>query len=659
MNKLTLFNDIGSLYGVGEKFAGYLKKMGVKTIWDAISLVPRDYSFSKYGTAAELSGTNGAIAIKVVDKSYGKRPAKIMCEGDDGTNIMLLFFNPSYYTKKLLPGTKWIAKGEIVSHGFMYQINHPEIIPYSAKYSPHQAVYSLSSGVSLKQLSHIIEKAIVHVPDVQEWIPCEIMLEKQWPSFRGAIVKMHSPRTLSDISHESVHISRLAFDELLAQQIAFIRERERYNNFRATPCASSGDHILKFLDACGFTLSKEQEDTWQEIQQDMAKDTPMVRLLHGEVGSGKTVLAVLSALCAIESGMQATILAPTEILASQHFKFISDVVPWIRAEIFLGKRKKQYDGIISGETQLAIGTHALFQDNVAFKNLGVAVIDEQHRFGVEQRLRLIQKGVSPHVLLLSATPIPRTLETAMYGNVSVSRLYQRISKHNVKTYLINEKRIDEVEAWILKCIERGERVYWVCPIIDDMEKNSVMARAQKLSEKFGDRVGVLHGKMRPDEKVAVMNAFRAGVTPIIVSTTVIEVGVHVDEASTMIIEQSERFGLSQLHQLRGRVGRGGVPGHCFLLYSFRMSPIARERLSVMRDFSDGFEIAERDWRIRGGGDIIGTKQSGVVDYKFADLAHHIDLLHLARSVAAGLDAHPMANFLLRLFSRDYDGIMYV
>ncbi|MGB4058529.1 MAG: ATP-dependent DNA helicase RecG, partial [Alphaproteobacteria bacterium] len=436
-------------------------------------------------------------------------------------------------------------------------------------------------------------------------------------------------------------LERLAYDELLANQLTMALVRHRQKKLGGRALKGTGTLRRKILPALPFQLTGAQERSLKEIDDDMAGNTRMLRLLQGDVGSGKTIVACLAMMNAVENGMQAALLAPTEILARQHGESFR---PWLDAAgidyiIYTGRDKgKTRDALLekiaSGDAKIIIGTHAIFQDGVAFKDLGLAVVDEQHRFGVHQRLMLSAKGKGTDVLVMTATPIPRTLTLTAYGDMEVSRLDEKPpGRKPVETLLIPAEKMEGMIDGIARQIKTGARVYWVCPLVEESELIDLAAAEEQydvLKARFGDRVGLVHGRLKPLEKDAVMQKFANGDLDILVATTVIEVGVNVPEATIMVIEHAERFGLSQLHQLRGRVGRGGDKSYCFLLYHNPLGETAKERLSIMRQTEDGFLISEKDLELRGAGDVLGVRQSGMPVFRLADLAVHGDLLAAAR-----------------------------
>ena len=483
--------------------------------------------------------------------------------------------------------------------------------------------------------------ALQLIPNLPEWNDAAYIKQNQWPNWHSAMKALHNPENEGDLSPNHPARSRLAYDELLANQLALglMRLKQRKVNGRSWP--QKNDLRNKILGTLPFDLTGAQKRVIEEIDEDMQSPLRMLRLIQGDVGSGKTIVAACAMMNVIESGAQAAIMAPTEILARQHAESFA---PWleatgIKAVTLTGRNKGKerealLEEIASGSAQVVIGTHSLFQDSIEFKDLGLAVIDEQHRFGVHQRLELSSKGRGTDVLVMTATPIPRTLTLTAYGDMEVSRIDEKPpGRKPIDTLLLPKEKVEIMIESVGRQIQTGSRVYWVCPLVEDSEVldlEAAEARYDILKDRFGDVVGLVHGRMKPKEKDEVMARFAAGDLKILVATTVIEVGVNVPEANIMVIEHAERFGLAQLHQLRGRVGRGAEKSFCFLIYAAGLSKTGQERLKIMRETEDGFIIAEKDLELRGGGEILGTRQSGMPTFRLADLTAHGELLATAR-----------------------------
>ena len=527
------------------------------------------------------------------------------------------------------------------------QITHPDHIGTVEEIEQLRAVepvYPLTAGITQKVLGRAIGHALERAPELGEWIEPSVIERRKWPAWHDALVAAHSPDDDADLAQDTLTRQRLTYDELLASQLALLLLRRRLRRQKGRPIAGDGKLQAKVTDALPFKLTASQTQALKEIADDMAGPDRMMRLLQGDVGSGKTVVALMAMLNAVETGAQAALMAPTEILARQHFETISKLAAPVGIDVVLltgrdkGKvRQTALTGIVDGSVAITIGTHALFQKDVEFADLALAVIDEQHRFGVHQRITLSAKGRSPDMLVMTATPIPRTLLLAVYGDLDASQLTEKpAGRKPIDTRAIPIGRIEEIVGAVERAVESGARVYWVAPLVEESEVIDLAAateRFEALKSVFGERVGLIHGRMKGPEKDMVMADFAAGRIAILVATTVIEVGVDVPEATVMVIEHAERFGLAQLHQLRGRIGRGETRSTCILLYAAPLGETAKARIEILRETDDGFRIAEEDLRLRGGGEVLGTRQSGLPDFRLADLAVHGELLTIARDDA--------------------------
>ncbi|MBO5440984.1 MAG: ATP-dependent DNA helicase RecG, partial [Alphaproteobacteria bacterium] len=578
-----------------------------------------------------------------------KHPYRIYCT--DGTSELVLVFFKAYpdSLKKNYPaGEKRAISGKVEYFNGLWQMSHPDYVTFPEKLSEIarlEPVYPLTAGVTNKMLIKLGQEALQRVPDLPEWLTPESLNDLEYISFQDAIKRLHNPKNIADLSPSSTARRRLAYDEILSNQLALAFTRQKFKQKHGREFKGTGELYQKILSNLPFALTSAQETALEEIAADQQAPYKMLRLLQGDVGSGKTVVALLSMLKVIEDGAQAALMAPTEILAKQHFETITSLCQNqnINIGLLTGKMKAKekrevYEKLASGEINIIIGTHALFTESVIFKDLGYIVIDEQHRFGVNQRLALSAKGEKCDVLVMTATPIPRSLLLTAYGDMDYSKINELPKgRKPAQTVIMNTNKMPDIINALKKKLAEGTRAYWVCPLVEESEKSDLAAateRYEMLQKQFGDSVGLIHGKMKEAEKDAVMEEFKQGKKTLLVATTVIEVGVNVPEATIMIIEHAERFGLAQLHQLRGRIKRGNEAGSCLLLYSYPLSAVAKERLNIMKQTEDGFYIAEKDLELRGGGELLGTRQSGFTEFKLAVMPYHQDLLLKARDDAA-------------------------
>ena len=643
-----LFCNIETLKGVGERSAKLLSNLiGGHKILDMIwhlpsNLVDRRYS-PKLSTA--VPGRVCTIGIKVLEHlppKTSRQPYKILAS-DGSAEITLIFFNAYVNTlqRNLPVGASRVISGKLEYFNGGWQMSHPDyIVNRFEDISPIETVYPLTAGISNKTLNKWQIMALSRVPELPEWLDAELIRQKQWSSFRASLLAAHHPQKLSDLEPTSPARCRLAYDELLANQLTLAIARQRVKKQAGREIKGNGLLRKKVLEALPFKLTGAQEKVLKEIFADQGSKFRMLRLLQGDVGSGKTIVALLTMLNAVECGTQAAIMAPTEILAKQHFETIAPLCEniGIRAELLTGRikgktRQALLQDLASGKIHILIGTHALFQDEVKFCDLSCVIVDEQHRFGVHQRLSLSEKGNQADILVMTATPIPRTLVLTAYGDMEYSKIDEvPAGRKPVDTRVVSVEKINEVAAGLKRKLEQGCRAYWVCPLVEESEKIDLAAaeeRYESLRKIFGNQVGLVHGKMKEKDKDEVMDKFKKGEITLLVATTVIEVGVNVPEATVMIIEHAERFGLAQLHQLRGRIKRGFEASTCILMYAYPLSETSRQRLETMRQTEDGFLIAEKDLELRGGGEILGTKQSGFDEFKLADMTIHKDLLETA------------------------------
>ena len=669
-----LFVPADSLKGVGTGLARPLERLGLTRVRDfAYHLPDRFVQRRAISNLDEAStGEQIIVALTAVEhrSSSGRGPFRVLASDAIGNICAISYFGrASYSAKKLLPvgELRWVA-GKLEQYGQMLQIVHPDHVEADSAALVGQLtepVYSLSDGLTQNRIAALVQQALATVPDLPEWIEPGLADKMQWPLWRDALTLAHKGE------HPAAR-DRLAYDELLANSLALMLVKNANRARIGTPLA--GDGSLRGKLSLPFALTGAQGRSIQEIAQDMAQPAPMLRLLQGDVGSGKTVVALEAMLLAVEAGAQAALLAPTEILARQHHETLSRMLSGTGVEIalFTGRdkgraRESILMGLLDGSIQLVVGTHAIFQEAVAYKNLALVVIDEQHRFGVGQRLMLAQKGKrTPHCLAMTATPIPRTLTLAQYGEMDVSRLDEMPpGRQPIDTRVVALERLGDVVGAVGRHIESGHQAYWVCPMVRELETEDIAAaeaRYADLRERFGDTVVLVHGQLRPEIKDAAMERFASGAAKLLVATTVIEVGVDVPNATLMVIEQAERFGLAQLHQLRGRVGRGDGKSTCLLLRGLALSETARERLALMRETQDGFRLAEEDLKLRGGGELLGTRQSGDTPFRVASLEQIQRLLPTAHDDArllierdGGLTGPrgEAARLLLYLFERDW------
>ncbi len=649
-----LFSPLESLKGVGARIAGLLEKTAGPKVVDLLWHLPREViDRSQEPTVAEALPDRIATLTVTVDRHEPppdkRRPYRVLVRDETGFLTLIFFHADKRYVGNILPeGARVAVSGRVELYRDRKQIVHPDfIVPAErrAEIPAVEPVYPLTAGLTGKSVHKAVSQALERAPELPEWLDPSYVKREGWPAWRDALAAAHAPSSEGALSPLSKPRQRLAFDELLANQLALAITRRKAK--RQAGRRIEGDKRLRraALKALPFELTGSQIEALKEIGADMAADQRMLRLLQGDVGSGKTVVALMAMLNAVECGGQAGLMAPTEILARQHFETIQPLAEaaGVRAAILTGRdkgkaRKAILEALAGGETALIVGTHALFQDDVAFHDLMLAVVDEQHRFGVHQRLNLAAKGKGVDMLVMTATPIPRTLMMSAYGDLDSSRLTDKPpGRKPVKTVVIAAPRIEEVVAGIERQMASGAKVYWVCPLVEESETNDMAAAEQRYADlrgRFGEeRVALVHGRMKGPEKDAAMARFAEGPAQILVATTVIEVGVNVPEATVMVIEHAERFGLAQLHQLRGRIGRGEQASTCILMRAEHLTETARERLKTLSETEDGFVIAEKDLELRGAGEILGTRQSGLPVFRLADIALHGELMKAAHDDA--------------------------
>jgi ATP-dependent DNA helicase RecG len=657
------FAPITSLKGCGPKLAPLVEKLvGGSRVLDLWWHLPSGLIDRRYRPAiAEAEPGRIATLEITVDRHLPPRsnrmPYKVQCHDGSGRLTLVFFNGREDFLKKSLPeGEPRIVSGMIELFDGQVQMTHPDRMGTLAEIEQMAAiepVYPLTAGVAARTLGKIIGGALDRAMELPEWLDPAFQQRESFPAWREALLTAHRPERLADIEKDTPARRRLAYDELLSNQLALLLVRRRLK--RQTGRKVTGDGRLrdKLEQLLPWPLTNAQRQANAEIAADIASDRRMLRLLQGDVGSGKTMVALNALLLCIEGGAQGALMAPTEILARQHADTLAPYCAQLGVTIALltgrdkGKaRAALLQRLAEGEIDILVGTHALFQDDVVFRDLALAVIDEQHRFGVSQRLGLAAKGARDKggvdILVMTATPIPRTLSLTAYGDMDVSKLTEKPpGRSPVDTRTIASDRYLDVVAAVIRKIQSGEQVYWVCPLVEENEQLDLAAAAERhsalklaLEPVLGEgSIGLVHGKMTPTEKDAAMEAFSTGRSKLLVATTVIEVGVDVPNATLIVIEHAERFGLAQLHQLRGRVGRGGKPGACLLVYSGPLGETAKARLKIIRETDDGFLIAEEDLRLRGAGEVLGTRQSGLPEFRTADLTAHADLLVTARDDA--------------------------
>jgi len=666
-----LFAQVTSLPGIGPRFGKLLEGLCGPHVADLLwhrpsALIDRSFHPKLKDAPAGVIATL-TVTVDAHVKPYNPRqPYRVRCRDETGFLHLVFFHVKGDYLLRLLPvGAKRVVSGRVEYFNNEIQITHPDHIVDVAeaeKLPAIEPVYPLTAGLPLRTVQKAIAAALSRAPALPEWTEPTLLAQRKWPSWREAVTALHAPASEADMLPEVPARERLAYDELMASQLAVALLREHTKRLPGRELKAPGALRNKAIAALPYKLTGSQRQASAEIAGDMASSHRMLRLLQGDVGSGKTVVALIAMLDTVETGAQAALMAPTEILARQHHATLSGLAApaGVSVALLTGREKGKVrdallDGLRSGETRIVVGTHALFQEGVEFNDLALAVIDEQHRFGVEQRAALSAKGKGVDILAMTATPIPRTLMLAAYGDMEHSRLTEKpAGRKPVVTRVLTLERREEVLAAIDRALAAGAKVYWICPMIEADESSieirprpptgsgwepaeleSVTWWHQYLKERLGERVGLVHGRMKAAEKDAAMEAFANGPTDVLVATTVIEVGVDVPDATIMVIVNAERFGLAELHQLRGRVGRGDKPSACLLLYSSldKLSEVAKQRLAILRETDDGFRIAEEDLKLRGAGEVLGTRQSGLPEFRLADLVAHAPLLQIARDDA--------------------------
>ncbi|MBN9586398.1 MAG: ATP-dependent DNA helicase RecG [Afipia sp. 62-7] len=659
-----LFAPVTSLAGVGPKqdklFRYLLDRSETPRLVDLLLHLPTNVIDRRarptVREAMELIGQVVTLEV-TIDRHRPAPPGRsrapyLVYASDETGDVILTFFRAKKdYIEKLLPvgETRFVSGTAQIFDGTL-QIVHPDRVVDAeglAKLPQIDTVYPLTEGLAIGAIRRAMTQALAKLPGLPEWISPEVLRRCSFPPVAEALHRVHEPRELTDILPQNPFWSRLAFDELLAGQLALALVRAQLRRPAGERNAGDGHLRHKIIDALPYALTPSQQQAAKAIADDLNQPLRMLRLLQGDVGSGKTVVALLAAAAVAETGKQAALMAPTEILARQHIKTIAPLAERAGMQVAIltgrekGKERREIvEKLANGEIDLLVGTHALIQDDVVFKALALAIVDEQHRFGVRERLALTEKGDAVDVLVLSATPIPRTLVLTYFGDMDISELREKpAGRQPIDTRAVPKSRIGEIVDGLTRALDAGKRAYWICPLVEetDSEDHAHLTNATKrfetLQRRFGERVGLVHGQMKGAEKDRVMAQFAAGEIQLLVATTVVEVGVDVPQATIMVIENAERFGLAQLHQLRGRIGRGSEASTCLLLYHEPLGEMSAARLKVIRETTDGFRIAEEDLRLRGEGEVLGTRQSGLPGYRIARPEVHAQLIAQARDEA--------------------------
>ncbi|HEY0112979.1 MAG TPA: ATP-dependent DNA helicase RecG [Allosphingosinicella sp.] len=668
-----LFAEVEVLKGIGPALAKPLKRLGLERVVDILFHLPVSWIERKRVELLDQADVGGVVTVQVTPVDYGQAggrgPFRVHATDEAGNYLTLTYFHNPGWAKKQLPlGEPRLVSGRLEMYGQELQIVHPDYVlgpGQAAELPEREPVYPLSEGLTNRRLGDLAAQAIARAPALEEWIEPSLLASRGWPSWQEAVSRAHRSRNAADARE------RLAYDEVFANQLALMLVRASSRRRKGRPLR--GDGRLRDALKLPYAPTGAQRRAVAEIEGDLQQEVPMLRLLQGDVGSGKTLVALMAMLNAVEAGAQAALLAPTEILARQHLDTLSRQLAGlpVNVAILTGRekgraRESTLMGLADGSIDILVGTHAIFQQAVSYRRLGLAVVDEQHRFGVAQRMMLAQKAERPpHLLVMTATPIPRTLTLTQYGEMDVSRLDEMPpGRQPIETRVLSLDKLADVTDALARHIARGGQAYWVCPLVEESEASDQAAaeeRARILRLRFGGKVGLVHGRMKGPEKDEVMAAFQQGGVSVLVATTVIEVGVDVPNATLMIVEGADRFGLAQLHQLRGRVGRGEGHSICLLLRGNALSETGRARLALMRETNDGFRIAEEDLRLRGAGEILGTKQSGEARFRLASPEQIQELAKAASDDArllvdrdGGLDSlrGRAARVLLYLMERD-------
>ncbi|MCR9269633.1 MAG: ATP-dependent DNA helicase RecG [Hyphomonadaceae bacterium] len=648
-----LFQPLDALPGIGPKLKPVLERLvGGEAIWDLLLHMPERWldrrprdSFDDL-IADEVATVRGEV--HAVKAPYNERaPTRILLFDGSGFLTLTYFRADSRWLQAQFPvGKERIVSGKVTEWQGERQMSHPDFVmdPARGEFPPPvEPIYPLTAGLTNKRV-HATAQAAVELVDAAwpEWIDPALKDRERWPGFKSALEWVHAPEEFDEAKIAAAR-KRLSYDEALARELSFARARTTRRSQSANSVPPQSEALNRLVKTLPYKPTDAQVRATKEIMADLGEPHPMRRMLQGDVGAGKTLVGAFAAVQAAEGGFQTAFMAPTEVLARQQYDTLDQLLSPLGYSVAVltgrdkGKaREATLMGLADGSIQIVAGTHALFQEGVGFKRLAMVIVDEQHRFGVADRMKLMSKGKAPHMLVMSATPIPRTLAQTVHGDLDISILDEKpAGRQPVETRAIPDARIDDVISAVGRALQRGERAFWVCPRVDadDEDGSSAVARAAMLKDALQTDVGLVHGRLKGEEKDAALDAFRSGQTKILVATTVIEVGVDVPEATIMVIERAEGFGLAQLHQLRGRVGRGSEASYCLLLYRPPLTEMARERLDTLRRTEDGFEIAEADFKLRGPGDLLGKAQSGLVNYRLIDLPEDEGLIEIARKDA--------------------------
>lgn len=649
----SLYSDITRLKGVGPKVAALITKVAGPYIAN-LALTPPTGLIDRSHRPTIADAIPGSLVTMTVTVDshepppVKRRPYKVICSDETGFITLVFFHAHTDYLKRALPiDQKRLISGRLEEFNGGRQMTHPDHIvnPEGQDTLPlFEPIYPLTAGLSGAVMRKAVMQSVASLPDLPEWQEPNWLKKQGWSSWKKCLQSVHAPDSEMSLSTQNKDRMRLAYDELLANQLALALIRRDRKKIKGEAMKGDGTLRAKALKQLPFQLTRDQKNALKDVFADMALPERMVRLLQGDVGSGKTVVALLAMLNAAEAGAQSVLMAPTEILARQHLESLGPICDalGIKIDILTGRnkgiaRRTILEQLENGETQILLGTHAVFQEDVNFNRLGLVIVDEQHRFGVHQRMALTQKGLHPDLLVMTATPIPRTLALTAYGDMDVSIIAEKPpGRKPVTTRTLPLERLDEVVMGIKRAVQKGEQIYWVCPLVEESDVLPLTAaqdRFESLRSALGEHVGLIHGKMSPQEKDQIMEQFHQGNLSVLVATTVIEVGVNAPNATVMVIEHAERFGLAQLHQLRGRVGRGDKPASCLLLYKGPLGETATARLKILRESEDGFRLAEEDLRLRGAGDVLGAAQSGFPRFQLADITAHGELLAASRDDA--------------------------